>query len=114
MSTNRTQRPRARQQLQTGTLMTADPASVSRHLSDLATAQQATEKRIAGRNQVTVTLPVGATRINHGLGRKALGCNVTPTVADATWAWAMTAADDKQVTITTVGIAQPNARVEIY
>ena len=114
MSTNRTQRPRPRQQLQTGTLMTADPAAVSRHLSDLATAQQATDRRVVDRNQITVTLPVGATRINHGLGRKAQGCSVTPSVADATWAWAMTAADDKTITLTTVGVAQPNARVEVY
>jgi hypothetical protein len=39
---------------------------------------------------------------------------VTPTVADATWAWAMTAADAKQVTITTIGVPQTNAVIEVF
>ena len=114
MSAQPRQRPRPRQQLQTGTLISTDPAAVSRALSDLATAQQATERRARDRDQVTVTLPVGSTRVPHGLGRKAMGCAVCPTVADATWAWAMTAADDKTITIATVGVDQPNARVEVY
>jgi len=108
------QRPQQRQQLQTGTLIDADPAKVSRHLSELGAGLDALAARIKDRDHATVTLPVGSTRVPHGLGRKAIGCSVTPTTADATWAWAMTAADDKTVTVTTVGVTQTNAIVEVW
>jgi hypothetical protein len=114
MSATKGTRPKARTQLQTGTLGDLDPQTTSRMLSDLGDAHDHLASAVAGRNAVVVSLAIGATRINHGLGRKAHGCTVTPTVADATWAWAMTAADDKQITITTIGAAQPNASVEIY
>jgi hypothetical protein len=107
-------RPQARQQLQTGTLVNADPASVSRHLSDLATAVQASERRAVDRVRVTVDLVVGDNRIAHGLGRPALGATVTPTTADATFAWALTGGDSRQAVITVVGVPQPRASVEIY
>lgn len=114
MAASKVQRPRARPQLQTGTLIDADPSKVSRHLSELAAGLDAATARIKDRDHTTVTLPVGATRVPHGLGRKAIGCSVTPTTADASWAWAMTAADDKTVTVTTIGVAQANAVVEVW
>jgi hypothetical protein len=113
MAVKRIARPRAKAQLTTGTLGT-DPAQTSRLLSDLADAHDDLDARVRARDVQTVNLTVGANRLNHGLGRKALGCTITPTVADPTWAWAMTAADDKQLTITTVGVPQPNAYLEIF
>jgi hypothetical protein len=53
--------------------------------------------------------------INHGLGRKPVGATVTPTVADATWAWSLKAgATSSQMTLTCVGVAQPGAAVEAF
>lgn len=106
-----TPRPPVRAQLQTGTQLNGDPTT-SRLLSDLGTAIQAIPVR--DRVVVVVSLAVGANKVNHGLGRRARGMTLTPTVADATFAWAMTAADDKQVTVTVVNVAQPNAALEIY
>lgn len=74
---------------------------------------QAMDAANSGASSQVITLNVGANKVNHGLGRKAQGVRITPTVADATWAWALTLADDKQVTITCVGVAQPNAFVEV-
>ena len=107
-------RPPQRTQLQTGTLLDADPSKVSRHLSDLATAVAATDTRVLDRNTVIVDLIVGANLVNHGLGRPARGATVTPTVADATFAWALTATDARQATITVVGVPQPKAAVELF
>lgn len=108
------QRPVQRQQLQTGTLLDADPSKVSRHLSDLATAVQAGEQRAIQRSGSTVDLVVGANRINHGLGRAPLGATVTPTVADASFAWALTGGDARQAVITVIGVPQPKAYVEVF
>jgi hypothetical protein len=108
------QRPQQRQQLQTGTLIDADPAKVSRHLSDLVTAVDATARRTADRTVVTADLVVGDNRIAHGLGRPARGATVTPTVADASFAWALTGGDTKQAVITVIGVAQSKATVELF
>jgi len=62
-----------------------------------------------------INLLVGANTINHGLGRKPLGCNVTHTTTDAGFDWALTSADDKQATLTVIGAgAQSNCTVEFY
>jgi hypothetical protein len=66
------------------------------------------------RNAITVDLIIGDNRINHGLGVIPRGCGITPTVADASFAWAITARDDRQAIITVVGIAQPGATAEFY
>ena len=103
-------RPSARAQVQTGTLVgdTVDPSTVSRALSELGdameqTAQQAQPTRFQGK----ASLVVGDNRISHGLARVPTGATVTPTVADATFAWALTAADNRTATITVVGVAMP-------
>ena len=109
-------RPAARAQLQTGTVVgQVDPNVISRQLSELGdametSAQQAQPTRFQGRQ----SLALGANRVSHGLARKPNGATVTPTVADATFAWALTAADTKTVTITVVGIAMPNAYLEVF
>jgi len=86
-----------------------------RGVRDLATAVGVLEHGRKSRDVIApVNLAVGANVLNHGLGRRPLGANVSPTVADASFAAAMTSANDKQVTITVIGIAQSNAAVELY
>lgn len=62
----------------------------------------------------TADLSIGANRVNHGLGRVPRGAVVSPTVADATFAWAMTSADEKQVVLSVIGAAQPGAGIEVF
>ncbi len=107
-------RPPSRSQLQTGTLVDSDPATISRLLSDLGTAQQASDATRRDRFSTVIDLVVGANKVNHGLGRRAQGMTLTPTVADQTFAWAMTASDDKQVTVTVLNVAQPKCPLEIF
>lgn len=80
----------------------------------LADSVQRTADQLRDRAVVVRDLFVGANVINHGLGRKPRGAAVSPTVANATWAWALTAADARQATITCIGVAQPGAAVEFY
>lgn len=82
---------------------------VARQLSD---ASQRAADQLHDRSIRTVDLIVGDNVINHGLGRKPLAVSITPTVANAGWAWALTKADGRQATITCIGIAQPGAAVE--
>lgn len=91
-----------------------DDADIPRAMDDHAAAIGRIEGRLRDRAVVTATLAVGANRINHGLGKKPTGCTVTPTTANATWAWAMTDASATQIEITTVGISQTNAVVEVF
>lgn len=107
-------RPKTRPQLQTGTAVGADPATMSRLLGDLATAVQRTESTAKDRTRITVDLAVGANHVNHGLGRPAIGVTLTPTVADASFAWAMTASDSQQITVTVIGVPQPKCPLEVY
>jgi hypothetical protein len=60
------------------------------------------------------TLVVGSNRIVHNLGRKPIGATITPTVADASFAWALGSSDDRIAIITIVGVAQPKATIEFY
>lgn len=107
-------RPAQRQQLVTGTLGDADPTTISRLVGEIADAHEDLAARHQPRDQQVADLVVGANVLNHGLGRRPLGCNVTPTVADATFAWAMTARDERTVTITAIGVPQPKATVEVF
>lgn len=107
-------RPGHRQQLVTGTLVgELDPATVSRQLSELGDALDGAVT-VPPRFQGTVSLVVGLNVVSHGLNRTPKGATVTPTVADATFAWAMTAADNGTATIKVVGVNQPNAYVEVF
>jgi hypothetical protein len=114
MSVKKLTRPVSKQQLVTGTLGAPDAATQSRMLSELATAHEDLTRNVPERSSMTVNLAVGANIMNHGLGGKPRGASVSPTVADVTFAWAMTAADDKQATITVLNIAQPNAGIEYW
>lgn len=104
-------RPQTRTQLQTGTQMAGDPAT-SRLLSDLGAAVQSIPVR--DRVPVVVDLVVGDNKVNHGLGRPARGMTLTPTKADATFAWAMTASDERQATVTVVGTGQTKCPLEFW
>ena len=107
-------RPSHRQQLVTGTLVgELDPATVSRQLTELGDAMDG-QVTAPPRFQGTITLVVGINVVNHGLGRTPKGATVTPTVADASFAWALTTADNGTATITVVGVKQPNAYVEVF
>lgn len=116
MAAKQIPRPSAKAQLATGTLVGAlDPSIVSRHLSELGDSlEQSQSGATPSRFQGVVSLAVGTNRISHGLGRVARGATVTPmTSADATFAWAMTAADAMTAVITVVGVAQ-KAFVEVF
>ena len=114
MAASRVLRPQQRSQLQTGTLIDGDPAKVSRHLSDLATAVSAVQSKVTDRTQATVNLVVGDNLVNHGLGRAVRGATITPSVADASFAWALKSSTATQATITVVGVDQPGAFVELF
>ena len=90
--------------------VTGDVTSFTQRL--IADSASRASDQLHDRSSTVVNLVVGANVINHGLGRKPRGAQITPSVADATWAFALTAADDRQATITCVGVAQPNAFVE--
>lgn len=66
------------------------------------------------RSVIVVDLTVGDNRVIHLLGRKPDGCIVCPTVADATFAWALTDKSDTQATIEVVGVDQPGAAIEFW
>ncbi len=89
-----------------------DQAGTERMLDQLT--QAAERNRTAPRTQMTVDLVVGVNRIAHRLGRRAMGANVTPTVADATFAWSFAPDGDKFAIITVVGVDQPAAPLEVW
>lgn len=107
-------RPGARMQLSTGSITGAlDPEIVARHVSELGDAAIRAQDAVGpSRFQGRISLVVGDNVISHGLNRIPNGATVTPTVADATFAWAMTAATNRTMTIAVVGAAQPKAFVE--
>lgn len=91
-----------------------DFASLSRANDSIVDAANQALAGVTERRVVTMDLAVGANRINHGLGAKARGAYVTPTVADASYAYSFAADGDKQAVITVVGVAQPGATVEVF
>lgn len=90
----------------------ADPAT-ARAVDALADAVQTLQTQRT-RFQTAFDLTVGVNRVPHGLGRKAVGCTVTPTVADATFAWAFSSSDDRVAIITVIGSDQPACPVEFW
>lgn len=61
-----------------------------------------------------VDLAIGENRITTGLSRRARGCNLTPTVANAAFAWSFAPSGDRQAIITVIGADQPGACLEFY
>ena len=111
MPQNKPKRPTARARLVPFNTKSAD---LSRAISEMAAAQVRTEARIGDRAALVVDLLVGSNTIPHRLGRPPLGLSVTPTIADASFAWAMTETTSATVTIVVVGVAQPSAAVEVW
>src|SRR5262249_3117970 len=101
-------------QLVTGTLLDDDPQKTSRHLSELAEAVTDLDGTRSRRSSVTFDLKVGANVVNHGLGARPRGCSVSPTVADAPFAGALTPADGRQATVLVLNVAQPGAGIEFW
>lgn len=91
----------------------ADDIDAAERMIDQVAAQVSASKR-RERWSTTVDLAVGANVIRHALGRVPTGANVTPTTADASFAWALTAKSDSKVTITVVGVPQDGATLEVF
>ncbi len=103
-------RPRVVQQVVGHQVSDSDAAD---RMNDALVAQVNTAT-VSERSIIVMDLAVGANTVNHGLGAAARGCNVTPTVADATYAWSFAVSGQRQAIITVVGVAQPGATLEIY
>jgi hypothetical protein len=86
--------------------------AADRAFSELA--DQVSRQDQLGRASRVVDLVVGSNRIVHQLGRTPTGASITPTVADATYAWAVTAKDERTITIQVIGAAQPQATIEVF
>lgn len=89
-----------------------DQAGTERMLDQLT--QAAERNANPPRSQFVVDLAVGVNRMATNLGRRAIGCTVTPTVADPSFAWSFEAVGDRQADITVLGVAQPGAAVEFF
>ncbi len=113
MPARKPQRPATRAQL-IGRAGDVKPEDLPRWLADVQRAVTSLEGRAKDRAAIVADLFVGDTVITHGLGRTPAGASVTPTTASAAWAWAVTAKDAKQLTITTVGVDQLAATVEVH
>lgn len=90
-----------------------DPKT-ARAIGDIAGAVTRIEGQRAARAVLEADLAVGANTMVHGLGRTPAGCHVTPTIAAAGFAWALTNRNEKTLTITIVGTAQAGATVEVF
>lgn len=91
-----------------------DDPHTSRALDGLVTAVGKLQET-AGVDLITQDLEVGTNAVRHGLGRSPRFVGITPTVADASFAWGLNASDnphpDRQVLIDVVGVAQPGALI---
>lgn len=117
MATRAPQRPRLIRQLAIA------QTSPDRATSSAVDQMSAEIGRLAGlaaidRQVITADLIVGVNRIAHGLRRAVRGYTITPSVADATFAHALTTAANSQPTryvlITVAGVAQPGAVIEVF
>ena len=113
MAARRSIAPRGVDRLQL--VRTKDP-DTNRALEAVASAVKKTQ--VQRRHLPTeFDLVVGTNKVPHSLGRACSGYNLTPTVADATFAHAIDTTNlrpDLEVWITVVGVAQPGARIEVY
>lgn len=105
-------RPRLVPRVAAATLLGGDPA-VGRVVGQAVSAIGRLNDQTVNSVIVVQDLVVGMNRINHGLGRRARLAHVSPTVADASFAWAFTTDNDTQAIVTVVGVPQPRATVEI-
>lgn len=80
----------------------------------IAQAAQRAADQLRDRSVLVVDLVVGDNVINHGLGRAPTGVNVTPTVADFSWAYAMKSPTETTVNVFCIGVPQPGAAIEVF
>lgn len=107
------QRPRAVQSL---SVATVDDPATQRALEQTTEAVQRLQAT-RSRDVRTLDLAVGRNVVRHSLGRTATGYTLTPTVADATFAHALDANNpnpELEIWIDVIGVAQPDARVEVW
>jgi hypothetical protein len=91
-----------------------DDATTSRAVDEVRAAAQTALDRRSFYIVPKVDLVVGTNAVPHSLGRAPVFVSVMPTVADATYAWAVHTNNphpDRQVLIDVVGVAQPGASV---
>ena len=107
-------RPRARPGVVPTTIV--GDSEEARQLGDLARSAQRLELRAQSRSTVRATLFVGRNSIVHNLGRVPSGFTVSPTVASAAFAAAISrdGTDARLIAIDVIGIAQPDATIEVY
>lgn len=90
-----------------------EDSTTQRVLDVVVTAVQdlQTERK---RQPIVVDLVVGDNRVATNLGRRAQGMSLTPTVADAMFAWSFSIDNDTEVIVTVIGTAQPACPIEVY
>jgi hypothetical protein len=93
------------------TIVDASQATLSQAHSRVVAGISQLESNAEASSHVTATLVAGANVVVHGLGRIPQACQVTPTTASTSFAFALTSADDKSATITTVGPTQTNCTI---
>lgn len=96
--------------VQTPSVKDSDSQRAFDALTDAVQALQTQRQRVP----VIYDLVVGTNRVTTGLGRRAQGCTLTPTVTDAMFAWSFAVDDDRTVIITVIGAAQPACPLEIW
>lgn len=90
---------------------------IDRAIGAVADAVQELQAR-RERVHVVATLVTGTNRVRHGLGRPFAGYTITPTVANAAFAHALSSTKnprpDLEVWIDVVNGPQANAAIEVY
>lgn len=110
MPARRPKRPPPRLQVASQAIDNFETAD--RVIADLA--DQVVRQDTLRRSAVIIDLAIGSNRVIHNLGRLPIGATLTPTVADATFAWAVSAKDERTITIDVIGAAQPQATIEVF
>lgn len=87
--------------------------AAARALDQQREAIAALERRAAPGQVLEADLAAGTVVLAHRLGRVPAFVTVAPSVADATFAWAVAARTKTTVSIACVGAAQPGALVEV-
>lgn len=88
-----------------------DRDGISRLVGQLVEASQ---RRDADRSRIVVDLVTGTNRVVHGLSSRPFGCVLTPSSADASFAWSFATDGDSIAEIGVVGVDQPACHLEFF
>ena len=91
-----------------------DDPTINRVVDSLRREVQDAQSRASTYN-TQADLVVGVNAVQHSLGRAVRSVIVTPTVADAAFAWCLVTNNphpDRQVLIQVIGVGQPGAYLE--